>query len=109
MKRFLIKMRNPEDRKYFITVLGAKLLGAAAVFGIYFTVKALLHGSSVWADDGTTAPAAAPVRHPACALVAMPKPTQTAGMIKNFLMALRLSKAVQVSVRNKLSPDEAVP
>ena len=31
------------------------------------------------------------------------------GMIKNFLMALRLSKAVQVPVRNKLSPDEGVP
>jgi len=70
MKRFLIKMRNPEDRKYFLTVLGAKLLGAAAVFGIYFTVKALLHGSSVWADDGTTAPAAAAAAAPAAAAAA---------------------------------------
>ena len=59
MKRFLIKMQDPNDRKYFFTVLGSKLLGAAAVFGVYFAVKALLHGSPASADDGTTAATAA--------------------------------------------------
>src|SRR4029077_15946234 len=59
VKKFISKMRNPEDRRYFMTVLGSKLLGAAAVFAIYYVVKAALHGSNVWADDSTTAPAAA--------------------------------------------------
>jgi len=59
MKRFLNKMKDPQERKYFCTMLGAKLLGAMAVFAVYYTVKAMLHGSNVWADDATTAPAAA--------------------------------------------------
>jgi len=58
MKRFLEKMQDPQDRKYFFTMLGSKLLGAAAVFAVYFGIKAILHGTSASADDGTTAAAA---------------------------------------------------
>src|SRR5579864_5066224 len=79
MKRFLEKMKDPNDRKYFFTMLGSKLLGAAAVFAIYFAVKALLHGTSASADDGTMpmgaaagAAAAAAVPAPAAAASAVP-------------------------------------
>ncbi len=59
MKKFIAKFQNPEDRKYFLTILGSKLLGAAAVFALYFAVKAIMHGSNAWADDGTMPAAAA--------------------------------------------------
>ena len=51
MKTFISKIKNPADRRYFLTVLGAKLLGVAVLFAAYNTIKVLCGGSPVWADD----------------------------------------------------------
>jgi len=87
VKKFLSTLRNREDRKYFLTVLGSKLLGAAVVFALYFAVKAILRGSSAWADDSTMAPmgaaagaataAAAPAAAAAAAVPAYVSPINT--------------------------------
>src|SRR5579872_5119494 len=53
MKRFLEKMKNPQERRYFYTLLGAKFAGLAVLFGIYAVGKVFLGGSSVWADAAT--------------------------------------------------------
>ena len=34
MKKFLEKMKNPEDRRYFCTLLGAKLIAVAVCIWI---------------------------------------------------------------------------
>ncbi len=60
MKRFIEKMKNPADRKYFYTVLGAKFIGLAALFLLYCSVKAFFGGSVAHADDAAAAAAAVP-------------------------------------------------
>ena len=60
MKTFITKLRNPADRHYFMTVLGAKLLGVAVLFAAYNAIKVLGGGSPVWADDAAAAAAATP-------------------------------------------------
>jgi Amt family ammonium transporter len=60
VKRFIEKMKNSEDRKYFLRLLGAKFLGLAVLFGIYQGMKFVFGGSNAWADDAAAAAAAVP-------------------------------------------------
>ena len=74
MKRFIEKMKNPQDRKYFLTLLGSKLLGIAILFALYSCTKQLLGGTKLWADDGSTAAAAAPAAAAAASTAAAAVP-----------------------------------
>ena len=49
-------MKNHEDRKYFFTLFGGKLLGLAVLFSAYFAGKGLFGGSNAWADESPGAP-----------------------------------------------------
>jgi len=60
IRRFNEKMRDPKERKYFYTLLGAKLIGIAALFLLYFSVKTFFGGAPAYADDAAAAAAAVP-------------------------------------------------
>ena len=56
MKRLLEKWRNPEDRKYFYTLLGAKFVGLAIMALLFCAVKVFLGGSPALADAAAATP-----------------------------------------------------
>lgn len=80
MKRFIEKFKNSEDRKYFLTYLGAKLLGVAVLFMMYQAMKVIFAHSNAWADEmpgmagaaSAAAAAAAPAAPAASAAAAIP-------------------------------------
>src|SRR5438132_1267750 len=78
MKRFIEKMKNPDNRRYFYAAFGAKMLGVALLFAMYGITRTDFHLNSAWADDSapvttTAAPvAAAPVAAAAAAAPATP-------------------------------------
>jgi ammonium transporter, Amt family len=58
VKRFIDKMKNKEDRKYFFTLIGGRLLGLAALLAVYQVGKAIFGGTNAWGDE-VAAPVAA--------------------------------------------------
>lgn len=51
MKKFLNKMRNPEDRKVFFTILGAKFIGLGIIYLAYKTIESCFGGTPLHADE----------------------------------------------------------
>jgi len=65
VKRFIDKMKIREDRQYFFTLLGGKLLGLAVLFAAWQVGKVIFGGTNVWGDE-----VAAPVAAAAASAVA---------------------------------------
>src|ERR1700679_1110243 len=57
MKRFIEKLKDPKDRKFFCTILGGKFLGIGGLFLLYSVVKVYLGGGPAMADDAAAVPA----------------------------------------------------
>src|SRR5580765_7817400 len=63
-------MKNKEDRRYFFTLFGGKLLGLAVLWSAYMAAKAIFGGSNAWGAEeaaSATAAAVAPVAAAAAA------------------------------------------
>ena len=75
VKRFLQKMKDPEQRQLFYTIFGAKIIGLALLFMLVKVVPAFLSGTPAHADVTTTAGAMAPgMAMPAAAATPAPDP-----------------------------------
>jgi Amt family ammonium transporter len=57
MKRFIARMKDPNERKYFYTIMGGKFLGLGALFLLYAVGKVFLGGGPAFADDAMAAAA----------------------------------------------------
>ncbi len=68
IKEFIEKMRDPKERKYFVSLLGGKMLGVALAFLVIFCISHYMSsGSRAHAQETPAAatPAAAPAATPA--------------------------------------------
>jgi Amt family ammonium transporter len=72
-KRFLNKMKDPDQRQLFYTIFGAKMIGLAALFILIKVVPAYF-GSHAYADVTTTAAAATAPAAAAAAATPAPDP-----------------------------------
>jgi Amt family ammonium transporter len=71
MKRFIEKLRDPKERKYFAALLAGKALGVGLCFLVIFGLS-VYFGSSTGAHAQSAAPAAAVSAAPAAAAAAAP-------------------------------------
>ena len=92
LARLTVRMKDPEWRRYGITMASGKLLGLVVVIGMMVLIPVLLTGTSVRADTPTAATAQAPapaaVAPPAAAPVPAPAPAPPVVLAKDIVNPL---------------------